>query len=267
MSMRSQVYLQPGEAISCIGCHEGRNTAPPVVGLGPMKVHDITPCPGPRYEGALSFARTVQPVLDRYCIRCHGLGKQTRKLNLLGEPSGQFSVAYESLVRRRGLISLAQRNRERAYSTERLYGAHAGKLAGLLLGKHAARARLDTDSFRRIAQWLDLNGQYYGDYSHRRAERRRGDDKGVRALRSYLEGRCGSCHETLHAEPLAALVNVALPRASRVLKAKLQKSAGGWGQCRPLWPSTNHEQYKALWEKVLAATGPGDPRPVEAAKR
>ena len=267
MSMRSQVYLRPGESASCVGCHEGRNTAPPVRRLGPMKVHDIAPPPGPRRRGGFSFARTVQPVLDRYCIRCHAPGSPGGKVNLLGEPAGGFNAAYESLTRRRGLVSLAHRNRERAYSTEKLYGAHAGRLAPMLLAGHRKRVKLDRDSFRRIAQWLDLNGQYYGDYSFRRRERRRPDAAGTAALRRHLTRQCGRCHEGLADQPLAALVNVAAPAESRVLMAPLARGGGGWGQCRQLWPDRSAKGFRELWEKVLAATGPPEAEKAEAARK
>jgi hypothetical protein len=39
------------------------------------------------------------------------------------------------------------------------------RLAKYLLGEHRQQAALDRESFERIVQWLDLNGQYYGDYS------------------------------------------------------------------------------------------------------
>ena len=76
MTMRSLVYLQPGERVSCVGCHEPRNMAPERPALAAaVQIHDLEPPAGPSYEGGLSFARTVQPVLDRYCIGCHGLDR------------------------------------------------------------------------------------------------------------------------------------------------------------------------------------------------
>ena len=39
---------------------------------------------GPQYPGGFSFARHVQPVLDRYCIDCHGLDDTAGELDLLG---------------------------------------------------------------------------------------------------------------------------------------------------------------------------------------
>jgi len=75
-SMRSWVSLQPGETVSCVGCHEHKNTAPPVTGAsvamstGPQP---LKPFYGP--ARGFSFIREVQPVLDRRCVSCHDQDK------------------------------------------------------------------------------------------------------------------------------------------------------------------------------------------------
>ena len=83
-SMRSWATLQPGEAVSCVGCHENKNTSPPV---GRASLAMLA---GPRalatpYDPArgFSFIREVQPMLDRHCVRCHYLDEPPR----YGEPS------------------------------------------------------------------------------------------------------------------------------------------------------------------------------------
>lgn len=72
-TMRSWTTLQPGEAVSCVGCHENKNEAPPTVlrrgqalALG---ARALQPFYGP--PRGFSFAREIQPILDRHCIRCH----------------------------------------------------------------------------------------------------------------------------------------------------------------------------------------------------
>jgi len=71
-TMRSWSTLQPGEALSCVGCHESKNTAPPVrsittaMRVGPKP---LTPFYGP--ARGFSFRREIQPILDKHCIRCH----------------------------------------------------------------------------------------------------------------------------------------------------------------------------------------------------
>jgi hypothetical protein len=78
-SMRSWVSLQPGETGSCVGCHEHKNTAPPVTPLskalakGPQP---LEPFYGP--PRGFSFIRVIQPILDRHCVRCHFLNEPPR---------------------------------------------------------------------------------------------------------------------------------------------------------------------------------------------
>lgn len=76
-TMRSWVSLQPGESVSCVGCHENKNTAPPVtrfteaMAVGPQR---IEPFYGP--PRGFSFIKEVQPILDKHCVRCHHLDKE-----------------------------------------------------------------------------------------------------------------------------------------------------------------------------------------------
>ena len=71
-SMRSWSTLQPGETFACVGCHEDKNTAPPVgrislaMRAGAQKLSDFH---GP--PRGFSFRREIQPILDKHCIRCH----------------------------------------------------------------------------------------------------------------------------------------------------------------------------------------------------
>lgn len=194
-------------------------------------------------------------MLDRHCIRCHGLGRQAGRLSLLGTPTKQFNEAYDNLTGREGLLKLAYRNASTDISQPGDYGARAGKLAGFLLKPHREKAKLDVAGYTRLVEWLDLNGQYYGDYSFQRHERRKPSDEGVKALRAHVAQSCNSCHAGMSDQPLAALVNVAEPRESRALQAPLATGAGGWGQCKQRWQNTGDAGYTAMQEKVVAATG------------
>ena len=72
-TMRSWSTLQPGETFSCVGCHEDKNLTPPAhpdisraMLAGPAK---LKPFYGP--ARGFSFAREIQPILDKQCVRCH----------------------------------------------------------------------------------------------------------------------------------------------------------------------------------------------------
>ena len=98
MSMRTLVYLQPGEVSRLCRLpraarhHDAHAWRLP----SDVRVHELKPPAGPRYEGGLSFARTVQPVLDRYCIGCHGLERDRRRR----QSAGHARTGHVSRIRR-----------------------------------------------------------------------------------------------------------------------------------------------------------------------
>ncbi len=82
-TMRSWSTLQPGEFFACTGCHEDKNTAPPALDYGfslAMKAG------AQRLEAQLdtargfSFPKQIQPILDKHCIRCHHVRKETEAI-------------------------------------------------------------------------------------------------------------------------------------------------------------------------------------------
>jgi hypothetical protein len=73
-TMRSWTTLQPGENQSCVGCHESKNSTP----TAPPRAATLALLAGPQslapFQGpprGFSFAREIQPILDRHCVRCH----------------------------------------------------------------------------------------------------------------------------------------------------------------------------------------------------
>ncbi|MBT3285965.1 MAG: hypothetical protein HN380_01370 [Victivallales bacterium] len=237
MSMRTFVYLQPGETMSCVGCHEPRRAAPRTARTPAKRIYpELEPAVGPRYSGGLSFVRTVQPVLDRHCISCHGLGKKPAGgLSLLGTMDTaplrlghpRTSTAYQSLTKRKGLVVVAHRNRESVASRPSDYGARASRLAKILLSGHGGRVKLPAADFRRVAQWLDLNAPFYGGYTWNKAEWRLPIPEAEIRLRAAAAKRFGT---KISEQPFAALVNVGDPEQSRILLTGLPVASGGWGQ-------------------------------------
>jgi len=266
MTMRTFTHLQPGEQASCVGCHEPRTSSPaiqPSAVAGPVKT--LEPPVGPKYPGGLSFAKTVQPVLARYCIGCHGLTETAGEVDLLGAIDATQqniastyhqllpSTAYDSLTRDGRLVKIAQYGGETWYSQPGDYFAFGGTFAELLLQGHEG-VDLDSESRQRIFDWLDLNAQFYGTYSWNKVEWRRPDANGERALRDHIRQKLG---DEWADQPYAALVNVALPGESRILKAPLALKAGGWGQVEQGgWKRTDDSDYQTMRRLVLAAIQP-----------
>jgi len=111
-TMRSFTGVMPGEIRGCVGCHEGRSSTPAST-QGSLAMRrgalDLTPPPWGA-ETSISYARFVQPVLDKYCGNCHqGDGKAREKLDLTLRDSNlkdpyfpdlppQFKEPYITLV-------------------------------------------------------------------------------------------------------------------------------------------------------------------------
>ncbi len=253
MTMRSLMYVRPGEVIGCAGCHESQAPGQTATIYSPTgtAVSTPKPLPGPQYEGGFSFMRSVQLVLDRHCIGCHGLAeKPAAGLNLLGDQ------AYASLTGRPGLVAIALSNKETYTSSPKDYFAHAGRLAAILLegkmGDH--HIAIPRDELDRIIAWLDLNAPQFGDYSFNRLEDRTADPEGEKRLRAAVRERFG---DALAERPFAALVNVGQPDASPILRAPLAIEAGGWGQVTGVkWDSEQHPEFQRFKQLVAAAITP-----------
>ena len=177
-TMRSVTYVQAGERVSCVGCHEHRMTAPVRKGA------DVTALrrPPSRIEpGALggrpfSYVEVVQPVLDKHCVECHGEQDPDGGLDLSGRPHERFTRSYVSLLgdvdfwhlgtnpenAARALVPrFGGRNQIQITPPGGAYGALGSRLIQLLRVGHE-EVQLAPDELRRLAAWIDLNATFYG---------------------------------------------------------------------------------------------------------
>ena len=179
--MRSWFTAMPGEVLSCTGCHENSNDAPPpgVTIASRKQPSKITPWRGParNYE----FQREVQPVLDKFCLGCHNGAKRTdgRVLpdlrgtvmskgwttkmagNTGGGTGGKFSVSYMTLhryVRRPGIES------PMPLMTPMEFHADTTELVQMLAKGHN-KVKLDAEAWDRLVTWIDFNAPYHGRWS------------------------------------------------------------------------------------------------------
>ena len=260
MTERSFHYLHAGERRGCVGCHAESLASPPDnASLLMRRPTELTPPVGPAYEGGFSFVRTVQPVLDHYCIRCHGLGEgqPPNSVNLIGNQNGSFSQSYVTLARYTNPIGLKPETHglEKNISRPMDYYAHGSRLGKMLLNNHQ-KVNLPHEDFQRIIDWLDLNTQANGDSSHNRIEHARENAEKEKVLREAVKARFG---EALAKQPYHALVNHANPAESRLLMAPLAKEAGGWGQIANGWTSKNDPDYKKFSDLIAATIDPLPP--------
>jgi len=161
-TMRSVMYLQPGERVSCIGCHENRMTAPaPSGAIAPRRAASRLE-PGPLGGRPFSFVEVVQPVLEKHCVKCHGGEKIEGKIDLTAAAAGPWTRSYLSLCRDPKLVPrFAARNQIQVTPVGGVYGALGSGLMKLLRKGHED-VKLDDDELRRLAAWLDLNAIFYG---------------------------------------------------------------------------------------------------------
>ncbi len=159
-SMRSATYLKPGELLVCHGCHDRRHMAPGVNRGFPAALRRQPSQLQPEVEGTnpFSFARLVQPVLDRKCVPCHSQHESAIPLTREPIQKGWFT-SYVNLATKYGFWNYGH-----AYRTiPGQFGARASKLREILEQDHYG-LKLEEEDFRRLMLWLDLCSIFYGVY-------------------------------------------------------------------------------------------------------
>jgi len=166
-TMRGATHVQPGQTLSCIGCHEPRYAAPAVRPVAAARRAPSRITPAPPGSWPLRFDRLVQPVLDRHCVSCHrpGSGKPgatTIDLTPVG--------AYETMVGI-GKPSARDHVKLRYQRGESVPGKCVARQSALLKMLTASRPHhgvtLDADSRERLVTWLDTYAQRLGSFGER----------------------------------------------------------------------------------------------------
>ncbi|MGD0090846.1 MAG: SUMF1/EgtB/PvdO family nonheme iron enzyme [Planctomycetota bacterium] len=180
--MRSWFTAEPGEVLSCVGCHDRQNSTPPskptyAAARAPA---DITPWYGP--ARGFSFKREVQPALDKFCVGCH-VGQASGLPNnetQAGKPVPQnipdftakdkngwrnFTQSYIALhpfVRRPGPES------DYHVLVPMEYHAGTSELIQMLKKGHY-NVKPDEEAWDRLYTWIDLNVPDHGTWHEHRA--------------------------------------------------------------------------------------------------
>ena len=166
-SMRSVVYLQPGERRACIGCHEPPHSAASSRPAQAMQRPPSRLQPGPEGSQPFSFPLLVQPVLDRHCVRCHdgepGQGKS--RLALTGLPEKTFTKAYQNLRPYLRWYEWGKESLSQIATHPGRIGADASPLTQILEDpNHQGQLTWTEADRRRLYLWLDANVPFYGTY-------------------------------------------------------------------------------------------------------
>ena len=170
--MRSWFTAMPGESVTCIGCHEHANGAPPLPpqtaagGLAPEPL-PITPWHGP--VRGFSWDREVQPVLDKYCVSCHNGQAQPdgsvvldlRRAEPKSMPQSPFPFPPSYYELRRYVRSPGLEGPSVVPVAD--YHADTNPLVQMLRKGHH-QVQLDEEAWDRLVTWIDMNAPAYGTW-------------------------------------------------------------------------------------------------------
>ena len=267
--MQSFTCVMPGEVFSCVGCHEERKSTPqPLRGAGmptafkrpPSRIEPVAGIPD-----IFDFPRDIQPILDKYCVKCHNPKKRSGKVVLTGDRGPIFSHSYFMLTTMRQFAD--GRNQPKSNYAPYKLGAAASPLMDKLAGNHHAKKASEAE-LRMVRYWIEAGAPYPGTYGALGTGAIGGYFKNTRAMNNdekwpttvaagkAMDKRCGQCHKgklqlprTMSdeigvsfwkpdlANPRAKRLrhiafNLSKPEDSMLLLGPLSREAGGYGACK-----------------------------------
>lgn len=194
--MRSWFTVMPGELRSCVGCHESPTELPAVRPTrgSVREPSPITPFYGP--ARGLDFERDLQPVLDKYCVGCHGGAKgrpdlrsekhfpnHPGKVGIVPQWWGRVDHgAYDAALMRVGQRKNTPLPASPAYLAlhpyVRRYGLEGDYVLSVAAEYHASTSelvqmlekghhgvKLDAEAWDRLNTWIDLDVPCHGRWS------------------------------------------------------------------------------------------------------
>jgi len=281
--MQSFLTVQPGERVSCVGCHEQRTQAPApsrsllAMPRRPSRIEPLRDVPD-----LFDFPRDIQPILDQHCLHCHdydptsGGGPRSGGVILSGDRGPVYSHSFATLTIR-GQISDG-RNLGKGNYPPRALGSPASPLMAKLDGAHH-NDRLPEREKQLIRLWIDSAATYPGTYAALGSGMVRGQGWG-KPQSDVLKRRCGKCHTGAKRLPQSPgdnlglsfsgivnikspslrfspqiLFNLTRPDRSALLLAPLAATAGGYavsdenppkGQHPTIFADTDDPDYQVL---------------------
>ena len=244
--MRSWFVGMPGERVSCVGCHERQADAPPDLDTLAYRrpPSAIAPWYGP--PRGFSYAREVQPVIDRHCVRCHDgstsltAGGKEAQPDLRGT---KLTADYKSVIagnsggvggRRftEGYFQLSRHVRRPGIESDihvlppLEYHADTTQLVQLLRDGHHG-VQLGPETWDRLITWIDLNAPFHGTWGEAGI-----DPKGQRQRRQELRRRYAGVDEDPEGEAELGPAKLGEEEERQKAKGKGQKAkvkrAEGW---------------------------------------
>jgi len=209
--MQSFTSLQPGETLSCVGCHEHRSQAPrielqPSLALRkpPASIEPIKDVPD-----IFDFPRDIQPILNALCTDCHGYDKTARggpragRLILTGDRGPMFSHSYYMLTIAR--LFADGRNQPKSNYAPRTLGSSASRLLTMLDRWHHG-VKATAHQKRMLRLWIEAAAAYpgtyaalgcgmIGNYAENNQVNTGADWFETKTAASVIQRRCVACHQ------------------------------------------------------------------------
>jgi len=291
MTQGSDFHVMPGESRACIGCHEQRkgSGAPPTLhklATAARKAPVKPRMPEWGTNGIIEYEAVVQPVLDKYCVRCHKGAKPKGNLNLTGDRTTVYNMSYMELTDRMLVHFTPGTGRTHAQPTNDCdeqaplnRGTVLSKITKYIQDPKHCKKTVPFEDQLRVFLWIDSNVPFYGHCKQKSPTVL--DNKARGELAAIHRKRCASCHHNDFKDTESGLsaahaavhaggepgqwgvarsgmrvrhINLTNPSHSAALRAPLAKSAGGWGLCgkkegKPVFANESDPDYV----KMLAA--------------
>ncbi|MDO5309025.1 MAG: hypothetical protein Q4G03_05975 [Planctomycetia bacterium] len=172
-SMRSIVYLQPGESRGCVGCHEQTQT----IQTNDAQTRSLASLrepsalqPGPQDAYPISYVRLIQPILDRRCVGCHNGEDNSPTPNLSGDLNRPYLNSYTELLDHLRWYEWGGSTYRNIVTRPGECGADISPLTQIIDNKEHA-PELTDDERRTLYLWCDLNIPFYGVYEPEEQEK------------------------------------------------------------------------------------------------
>lgn len=274
--MHSFLTLQPGETMSCVGCHEERTETPKLHGgnLLALKKSPVKPEPVRGVPSIIDFPRDVQPILDKHCVSCHSPENYEGKLDLTGDKTSMHSMSYIRLTLN-GKWVVDNRNRPESNFPIYKIGSGASTLMKYIEPSHHD-VKLSQEEKNLVRLWIDTSATYPGTYVSLRS----GNYHPIINCVPIVE-RCGECHASQetregkvkpwegwhfprhHMSWSGTICNISNPDRSFLVRAPLAKEAGGLGICSKIVFESKDDP---LYQDIVRRLGETK-RQMEAGKR